>query len=287
MAKKLAHITLKKWLPERLKHSNKTDGGKVIVIGGGAKFKGAGLLSALSATRAGAGYTHLMTDPTNYPWEKFPDFILHRFSTIELGKLADAVVAIGPGLGLEKNKEKLLRFLLTHNHPKVIVDADALTILSKWKIKKLPSSWILTPHEGELARLLKTPVKKIKEDREQYLKEAYLKYGCTILLKGSETLIASKGKILKFKPGPVALAKAGTGDVLLGIIAAMYAQKECPLEASVAGHLIHSEACKSWLRKGNDHLGLRPLDLIEELPKTIKRLRRKPSLLLQCRSIAQ
>ncbi len=283
MTKKLARIPLKRWLPERFKYSNKTDGGKVFVVGGGARFKGAGLLSALAATRAGAGYTHLMTDLARYPWTEFPDFILHKFQTRELGKNADAVIAIGPGLGLGSDKEKLIRFLLNKKMTKVVLDADALTLLARMKIKKLPSSWILTPHEGELARLLGVSSQLVKKDREKYLEKAYLKYRCTILLKGSETLIAAEDKLYKFSMGPSALAKAGTGDVLLGIIAAMYAQKLGVFEAAVAGHLIHMEACKGWLKKGNDHLSLRPLDLIDQMPSAIKRLRRKPSVFVKCR----
>lgn len=285
MVKKVAHITLKNWLPQRFSQSNKTDGGVVLIVAGSAKYKGAGLLSACAATRSGAGYTHLMTDPTHYPWMKFPDFIVHQFSPAELVKNPDATIGIGPGLGLGLGKERLLKSLLKRSHEKVVVDADALTILAKLKIKKLPSTWILTPHEGELARLLQVSSALIKKDREKYLEQAYKKYGCTILLKGSETLIASQNKIFKFNPGPVALAKAGTGDVLLGIITAMYAQNQEAFLAAVAGHCIHSRACADWLKKGNDHLGLRPVDLIEELPKTIKRLRRKPTIALKCRAI--
>lgn len=285
MVKKVAHITLKNWLPQRFSHSNKTDGGVVLIVAGSANYKGAGLLSACAATRSGAGYTHLMTDPTHYPWMKFPDFIVHQFSPKELVKNPAAVIGIGPGLGLGLGQEKLLKILLKRSHEKVVVDADALTILGKLKIKKLPSTWILTPHEGELARLLQVSSALIKKDREKYLEKAYKKYGCTIILKGSETLIASQNKIFKFAPGPVALAKAGTGDVLLGIITAMYAQNGEALLATVAGHCIHSRACADWLKKGNDHLGLRPVDLIEELPKTIKRLRRKPTISLKCRAI--
>lgn len=284
MTGKLARKTLKKWLPERLEDSNKSDGGKVFIVGGGRRYKGAGILSALAATRAGAGYTHLMSNLAHYPWLLFPDFIVHKFSSRELGKNRDAVIAIGPGLGLEKDKEKLLKFLLSQKIKKVVVDADALTILAKLKIKRLPPSWILTPHEVELARLLGTTSRLVKKNREAALEKAHRKYGCTILLKGQKTLVASEMKLYEFKAGPKALAKAGTGDVLLGIIAAMYAQNEDPFLAAAAGHFIHLESCLSWQKMGRDHLSLRPMDLITEMPRTIKRLRRKPSLIVQFRS---
>lgn len=273
MTTKLAQKSLCKLLPVRGKTSNKTSGGVVLIVAGGAKFKGAGLLSALAATRTGAGYTHLMTDLVHYPWLKFPDFILHDFSVTALKEHRESVVAMGPGMGISKSKERLLRFLINQKIPKVVLDADALTMLSKMKIKKLPSTWILTPHEGELARLLGVSAKKIKKNRREYLDIAHQKFGCVVLLKGFETLIAADGIVRSFTHGTTALAKAGTGDVLLGIIAALYTQGLEAIEAASLGCLLHGEASKDWLKKGNDHLGLRPLDLIEILPKTIKRLR--------------
>lgn len=273
MAEKIAQKTLLKSIPKRKTLSNKSDGGVVLVIAGGAKFMGAGLLSALACTRSGAGYTHLMTDLVRYPWVKFPDFIIHKFSLATLKKHQESVIAIGPGLGTEKSKVSYVRTLLKMKAERVILDADALTIVSQMKIKKLPASWVLTPHEAELARLLHVPVRNVKNNREYYLNEAHRRFGCVIVLKGHETLLASKGKITYASFGSVALAKAGTGDVLLGVIAALRAQGLEAYPAAALGVLIHGTAAKDWEKKGNDHLGLRPTDLIDQIPQTIKRLR--------------
>lgn len=274
MSNKLAQKALLKLLPKRHKSSNKTDGGTVLIVAGGTNFKGAGLLSALAATRSGAGYTHLMTSLKEYPWAKFPDFILHKFGIASLKKFKNHVIAIGPGLGTEANKERLIKYLLREEFEKVVLDADALTILSKTRFKRLPSTWILTPHEGELARLLKIKSELIKKNREYYLERAYLKFGCVILLKGAETLVVDESGMTKSPEAPSALAKAGTGDVLLGIIAALYAQGVNSRASALLGAMIHRESAKAWLKRGNDHLGLRPVDLIEEIPKTFKRLRK-------------
>lgn len=264
---------IKKLIPKRSKLSSKIDGGKVLIVAGGTGLHGAGILSAMAATRSGAGYTHLMTDLIKYPWGKFPDFILHKFSLSELKKKSKFVIAIGPGLGTTESKKKLLRFLINSKTEKVILDADALTMLATMKVRELPSTWILTPHEGELARLLGVTSALVKKKREEHLKMAQKKFGCIILLKGAESLIIDGHRIQKVSSGTVALAKAGTGDVLLGMIAAFYAQGLSPVEATVLGVFIHGQASADWMKNGNDHLGLRPMDLIEQIPKTILTLR--------------
>ncbi len=265
---------IKKLLPKRSKNSNKTDGGKVLIIAGGKGLYGAGILSALACTRMGAGYTHLMTDLTKFPWLKFPDFILHPLKLSELRGKENFTIAIGPGLGTEKKKQSYLNFLLKNKFKNVVVDADALTLISQMKIKSLPESWILTPHEGELARLLGTTSQKIKADRKAALLLAHKKYGCTILLKGVETLIIdSEKKIHAVNEGTPALAKAGTGDVLLGMIAALRAQNLSAKDAAIVAAFIHGKASQVWLSKKKDHISMRPLDLIELFPDTIYKIR--------------
>lgn len=272
--KKINRDYIKKLLPHRTKLSNKTDAGKVLIIGGGKGLYGAGILSALAATRSGAGYTHLMTDLSKFSWVKFPDFILHPLKLSELKNKNDHVIAIGPGLGTELAKKKFIQYLLRNKFKKVLIDADGLTLLSQMNVK-LPSEWLLTPHEGELARLLNLDSRLVKKDRLKYLQEAQRKYGCHILLKGAETLIIdSDQKIILVKEGSPALAKAGTGDVLFGIIAALRAQNLSTIEAATLGAFLHGLASQLWSKKMKDNLSLRPVDLIELLPETIFKLRR-------------
>lgn len=274
MIVKVDNKYIKKRLPNRSKLSSKVDGGKVLIVAGGGQFHGAGILSALAATRSGAGYTHLMTDLIKYPWLKFPDFILHKLSVSELKKYANDIVAIGPGLGTGESKKKLLTFLMKVKAEKVIVDADGLTILAAMKKVKLPSSWVLTPHEGELSRLLGVSSSSVKKNRLESLKAAQKKYGCTVLLKGADSVISDGVHLYQVSSGTAALAKAGTGDVLLGMIGAFYAQGLAPVEAAVLGAFVHGKCSADWMKKGNDHLGLRPMDLIEQIPKTLLKLRK-------------
>lgn len=267
---------VKKHLPKRNKTSNKTDGGKVLIIGGGKGLYGAGILSALAATRTGAGYTHLMTDLSQFPWLKFPDFIVHPLKISELKKinLTEFTIAIGPGMGTDKKNLAWLKFLIKSRAENVLVDADALTLLAKMPNQKLPPSWILTPHEGELARLLGVTSSIVKGDRLHALKMAQDKYGCHILLKGAKTIVIDeKQKMYLVSEGTPALAKAGTGDVLLGIIAALRAQKLSAVEATTVGAFLHGKCAKMWQALKSDHLSLRPLDIIEMLPKVLWHLR--------------
>lgn len=268
---------IKKLLPKRTKSSNKTSGGKTLIVGGGTGLYGAGILSALAATRTGAGYTHLMTDLTKFSWIKFPDFLLHPIKISELKNKEEFVIGIGPGLGINEKNKKLLNYLIKNNFKNVVVDADALTLIANYNIAPLPASWILTPHEGELARLLKTKSSLIKKDRKTAIKDACAKFGCTILLKGSTTLIASpkSRQIRSVETGTPALSKAGTGDVLLGMIVALRAQGLESADACLVATYIHGRAAEEWEREGNDHLSLRPTDLIERLPKTILKIRNK------------
>ncbi len=272
--KKISKTFIKKILPKRASSDSKIESGKVLIVAGGKGFYGAGLLSALAATRSGAGYTHLMSDLVQFPWLKFPDFIVHSFSLNELKKHSDHVVAIGPGLGTSKIKKRLLSYLIKNKIPKVILDADALSLLAQMKISSLPESWILTPHEEELGRLLKLNPSDIKKNGQKSVLLAQKKYGCIVLLKGADTLIATPGNLFLVNSGTRALAKAGSADVLLGMIAAFYAQKQKADEAAILGCFIHGYASELWLEKGRDYLSMRPTDLIDQLPETLHLLRK-------------
>ncbi|MDO9183049.1 MAG: NAD(P)H-hydrate dehydratase [Bacteriovorax sp.] len=266
---------IKKILPKRTKNSNKTTGGKSLILGGAKGLYGAGILSALAATRTGAGYTHLMTDLAKFPWIKYPDFIIHPIKLSELKNKQSFSIGIGPGLGVNEKSKKIIQYLIKNNFKNVVVDADALTVIAAYDIFPLPATWILTPHEGELARLLKTTSLSIKKNRLKAIQEAQLKFSCTILLKGATTLIASPNikKIYSVKTGTPALSKAGTGDVLLGMIVALRSQELDSPSACYVASYIHGKAAQLWEKEGNDQLSLRPIDLIERLPKIIKKIR--------------
>jgi NAD(P)H-hydrate epimerase len=104
------------------------------------------------------------------------------------------------------------------------------------------------------------------------VKRIHEKYGCHVMLKGPETLVADgQGEIFKMSLGNHALAKAGTGDVLTGLISSFLAQKLNPLQAIIAANFIHGEAAIRYVKKGNSVRSLRPIDLLEEIPKVLKK----------------
>src|SRR5690606_36054957 len=167
----------KKDLPKRKSSANKTIGGKCLIIAGSKSMWGAAVLSATAAARVGAGYVYLAPLESGFPVVKHPDFLLHKSTN----KLTDySAIAIGPG---GRNKEALARRLKNlRSFKNVVVDAEALNALASMNIR-LPSTWILTPHEGELSRLINISSKSIQTDRLKYLKVAQQKFGCIVLLK--------------------------------------------------------------------------------------------------------
>lgn len=268
--KKISKRDIKKLISKRNLNSNKTDFGKTLIIGGEKKHIGAAIMATLAATRSGSGYVYLMSDLKKFDLLKYPDFILSNFSIPFLKDKKDFSIVIGPGLGTSSSKKKIFNYLIKNNFPKVVVDADALTILSKMKNKRVPSSWIVTPHEGEMKRILGVKNQISKSNRVAFALKLQEKLGCHVLLKGPENIfIDSKGKTYSAKFGNVALAKAGTGDVLAGIIAAHLNFNKNPIESMLIGSFIHGEAAQRYVKKGNSNKSLRPLDIIEEISKII------------------
>lgn len=273
-AKIVSRDFIKRHLPQRSKFQNKTHGGKLLIIGGSEGMYGAAILSALAATRSGAGYTYILMDWKTNQLLTHPDLLFLRPSVQAFKSIAPACILIGPGLGKSLKARKWLTNLSKNKSIPIVLDADGLNCLATSTIKSLSLNWILTPHEGELARLLKIPSVTIHKDPIKYALMASRKWNCIVLLKGPTTYITDGKHILSTRTGTPALAKAGTGDVLSGIIAALLSQGLDNLTAGALGAYIHGLASRHWLKDGNDVLSLRPLDLIEALPKTIKAIRR-------------
>lgn len=274
---------LKKVLPKRVKTSHKANVGSVLVIGGFKNYKGAGILAARSSLVSGSGYSILMTSEkkeiSKYPWMMFPDLIVKAPSLKYVETfLADPKhsLVLGPGLGTNLTAKNIFKkcFRLQHkiDFP-MVVDADSFSLFLNLKFnKKFSTSTVFTPHEGELARLLKITAKTVSADRTGAIFLAQQKWGGTWVLKGYETLILSDKNFAVLKNGSLALSKAGTGDVLAGMIAAFLAQGLSGFQAALLGGYLHNEAAKEFLRQG-DVLSLSPLNLIEKMPIVLKKFR--------------
>lgn len=259
-------------LPSRKKKDNKTTGGKCLVVAGSYGKWGAAILCAQAASRCGAGYTYVFDPAKEFPSVKNPDFLL--CSKIKDFNMFDAI-ALGPGFDNHILLKKIIFQLARNNFPNVVLDAEALTVLAKIKKPNLPSTWILTPHEGELSRLLNIPSQTIRADRKKYVEMAQKKYGCLVVLKGFQTLIAAENKIWQISSGNPALAKAGTGDVLTGMIVGFLSQKVPAEKAACLAAYSHGHIADTWIENKNDVLSLLASDLVSYLPSTLSSIRSK------------
>ena len=263
----------KKDLPTRQNSDHKGRGGKCLIIAGSRGMWGASALCAEAASRVGAGYVYLRgISEANFSL-KHPDFLTLPPNQKIQWSMYEAF-AIGPGLkGRPRYIMQMLKYFLQEKKP-VVLDAEALNVLAQQKSwKKFPSNWIMTPHEGELARLLKVPSAKIHAHRQKYVLQAQQQFGCVVLLKGYQTLIASPEGFWQIRAGNPSLAKAGTGDVLTGIIVGLLSQKIAPSVAACMGACLHGVIADEWV-KTKDILSLMASDLIKALPETLFQIRK-------------
>jgi NAD(P)H-hydrate epimerase len=254
-----------RWLPKRKATDNKSQGGRCLILAGSKKMPGAGLLACRAALRVGSGYVYTSQPEAVYSSPEILPWSSKNFSGFQS-------VLIGPGLAEENQIEKWLRGLRQTSIP-VVIDADALTVIAKKKLFPLPEHWVATPHAGELSRLLQTPAKKIESDRLFYADQGHRLLGCNLLLKGFHSVAKTQTASFIIPTGNVALAKAGSGDVLSGMIAGLLAQGLPPEKALLLGSYLHGLMADHWIAKGQDFLSLTPTDLIENLPQALQQLR--------------
>lgn len=258
-------------LPKRTKLQNKSHGGKSLVVAGSSGMWGAAILCAIASSRVGAGYTYIFDPSNDFPIRKHPDFLIEKhFSKLDRFN----AIALGPGLKNSALIMKILKALKKKETLQVVIDAEALNTLARLKRgTKLLPHWILTPHEGELARLLKTSSQQIRKNRQLYIKMAQKQYGCIILLKGHKTLVADRTGIYVIQSGNSSLAKAGTGDVLTGMICGFLSQGLSPIVSSCLAAYVHGYTADQWIFSGHDHLSLMASDILVLLPKSLRRIR--------------
>jgi len=216
--------------PKRPHDSHKGLFGTVAVIGGANGMVGAALMAARAALRLGAGCVHVGLLAENAPAIDFiqPELMLHSASAAL--QLPDVdVFAVGCGLGTSIAAQKLLHEALKRNAI-LVLDADALNLLAKHAdlrddLRNRKLSAVLTPHPGEAARLLACSTKQIQSDRVAAAHQLAQRFGCSVVLKGANSLCATRdGKLLVNNTGNPGMSSAGMGDVLTGMIAALIAQ---------------------------------------------------------------
>ncbi|MNJ92650.1 Bifunctional NAD(P)H-hydrate repair enzyme Nnr [compost metagenome] len=260
-------------LPKVTRQDNKSSRGRTLIIAGSAEFPGAGILAARAALRSGSGYVLLAQHDPPFLSLEHPDFLMVDLDKHSLGEQHFDAAAIGPGCGVNEKTDRHLQSLFEMQVDRLVVDADALTVMARNTNLERRSTWILTPHEGEMSRLLNIPAEVIREDRAHWVREAQRLFGAIVLLKGHETLIASETELVKIQAGNSALAKSGTGDVLTGIIASFLSQGLAPMQAACLGAFAHGCTADLWVKGGRDPLSMMASDLIEFLPQTLFHIR--------------
>ena len=231
-------------MPNRPQESNKGTFGKILNFAGCKNYIGAAYLSSVSALKIGGGFVALATEKEviNSVSKLLPEavYLSRRDGIKDLNNYT--VCLIGCGLGTEEKSVKLFTDVIKKidNMP-VIIDADGLNILSKIQIKT-PKNLIITPHPNEAARLLGVEIKDILENLEESANQLSEQYNCVTVIKTHRTIICNRNSIFVNQHGNSALAKAGTGDVLAGIISGLIAQKMDLFEAAKLGVYLHSRA---------------------------------------------
>ncbi len=283
-------------LPSRLLHrslkANKADYGHIFILAGSGGFSGAAALCSEAAMRAGAGLVTLgipkslnssiikikpkevMTLPL--PETREGTLSLEAFKKInEFIKKIDILI-IGPGLGRDKSTQSLVRKVISKTDKPTVIDADGLNALAGYlKILRTPRTEhrepILTPHPGEMARLLGISVGKVQAKRKEIAKNFAKNYKLTLVLKGYQTVVSNyRGNLYVNKTGNPGMASAGAGDVLTGIIGAFLGQSLNAFEAAKYGVYLHGLA-GDLAAKEKTQISLIASDIIAKIPEAIKR----------------
>ncbi len=257
--------------PRRERFGSKFDSGVVAIAGGSRGLTGAPTLAALAAARAGAGYVQVAVPESAQPalalrlLEQMAHGMPERDGAhapdgvepfLELAARAGAVV-IGSGLGRADSAVAFARQVAAVVDAPLLIDADGLNahagLLESLRDRSAPT--VLTPHAGELGRLLERDSAEIDAHRLASVREAAERSGAVVLLKGDDTVVPAPGGPVAVSPGATpALATAGTGDVLSGLIGALLAKGLTPFEAAALGTLAHARAGRAAAaRHGADH----------------------------------
>jgi ADP-dependent NAD(P)H-hydrate dehydratase / NAD(P)H-hydrate epimerase len=251
-------------VPRKHAGDTKYSAGSVLVVGGSPGMSGALCLAAEAAFRADAGYVAVATHEQSLPVVEARVLEAVKAPLGEVDRLAQraSALAVGPGLGRGADERALVRRLLRELQVPTVVDADALFELEpdEW-----PGARVLTPHAGELGRLLGKDSEWVDAHRLCAVRSAVERFGCVVLLKGADTLVAAPGEgVLVTDSGVPALATAGTGDVLTGVVAAFLAKGMGARLAAAAAAYAHGRAAELGPERG-----LIASDLIEALPDVL------------------
>ena len=274
-------------LPRHSDDAHKGDRGRVLIIGGSVGLTGAMCMASNAALRAGAGLiTAAVPDSLNHIFEtKLTEVMTLPLKdnngeiSVECAKdvlkfaLKCDAVAIGPGLGVSEGGRSVLDLLLCEYSKKLIIDADALNILSKdvSAFGKSSADILLTPHVGEMSRLCGKSSEEISRNRESVALDFAKKHNVSVLLKGKDTVITDGNEIFVNPTGNNGMAKGGSGDVLTGVCVSLAAQGVSAFKSGVLGAYIHGAAGDLAKDKFTEY-AITPCDIINNLADAFKKI---------------
>lgn len=279
-------------IPYRPPDGNKGTFGNVLVVAGARGFSGAAALASRSALKVGAGLVRLaaprgimdalaprLLEVVKVPLAQTADETISPKAAGQLLRLAKTseTVVLGPGITTHPETAEFLRLILPEITVPLIIDADAINILAQnpRTFKKIKAPFILTPHPGELARLIKIKPREINRRRIELATTYAKRFDCILVLKGAPTVIAAPDGTTYVNPtGNSGLASAGTGDVLVGMISGLLAQGQTLLDAAITGVFLHGLCADQAMDERNEYT-LMAGDLIDYLPKAMNFLLRR------------
>lgn len=281
MIRRLNHETVLSLLPDRNPWGHKGDFGKLLLLCGSRGYTGAAFFAAMGALRSGEGLVFLGVPESIYGIEavKLNEPVIFPLPDADGRLSADAVpeilsrlprmdaVLVGPGLGQSEGTLAVVRAVLEKAECPVVVDADGINVLRAHRdlLRGRKSPTILTPHDGEVARLGGI----IGEDRMAAAAALADDLGCVVLLKGHETCVTDGTDGYINPTGNPGMAVGGSGDVLAGVITALLGAGLPPLEAAACGAWLHGAAgdrCAAELGQ----YGMLPTDMLSALPRLMK-----------------
>ncbi len=281
----------KGFLKKRPRNSHKGDFWHIFILAGSRGLTGAAALCSNAAMRSGAGLVTLgipvslnsimsrkLTEVMTISLPETDKITLSLKAEKEILKKykASNVVVLGPGLSQHPETQKLINKLILKINKPMILDADALNAISKnsGALKKIKTEYVITPHEGEMARLINKSREYIKNNRLIVAKKFSRDYNAVVVLKGAGTIVAApNGDYYINNTGNPGMATAGSGDVLAGIIAGFLGQGLKAFDASAIGVYVHGLA-GDLAAKDKGEIGLIAGDILENIPYAIKILTR-------------
>ncbi|HSL00212.1 MAG TPA: NAD(P)H-hydrate dehydratase [Rubrobacteraceae bacterium] len=250
-------------IPRTAQPAHKYSAGALLVVSGSRSTTGAPVMVVRGAQRAGCGIVFLATSEGAAPAVDLAlvEALVYGVPEDDEGYMGSGALeaildhagratalAVGPGMGIGEEGRRLVEGILGETEAPVILDADAITNLAGTDaLAKRTAPTIVTPHAGELGRLLGSGAKEVSARRLASATEAAEQNGCCVLLKGSDTLVVEGERATVNSTGNVALATAGTGDVLAGVIGALLSRGMDAFEAARAGAWVHGRAAELWL----------------------------------------